>query len=104
MKDYLGTGGGIDSGKSLNNAGLIHEGDCSRTVEGTGEDLAKRLHLSKSLFFFFFSAAIASLLTGLFVHRKRWRIRHNLWFFQVHQDSLRRLSSLRNLSLLINRN
>lgn len=50
MKDYLGTGGGIGSGKSLNNAGLIHEGDCSRTVEGTGEDLAKRLHLSKLFF------------------------------------------------------
>lgn len=46
MDQFLGQGGKLDSTTTHDRAGLLHEGDCSRKVDGVGEDLARSLHLS----------------------------------------------------------
>lgn len=46
IDQFLAQGGKLDSKTSHDSTGLLHEGDCSRKVEGVGEDLARSLNLS----------------------------------------------------------
>lgn len=53
MNDFLGGGGKLDSNLTHSNVGVLNEGDCSKSVDGVGEEIGRKLGLSKISWFIF---------------------------------------------------